>query len=127
MSTRTTAAAPSATAVLAAMLLAFSSACGDRPDYPEPVTEIDVVEARGVEAGAGEVDPYVVTPAATPRTRGRIIYDPPPSLAEVAAADTLVRRMNTGTTGPETPRGASAQGGAARDTAGSTPSRPERR
>lgn len=126
--TRTTAPMPIATFALAAALLAGASACGGGGDYPEPVTEIDVVESRGETARASEADPYVVGPAATPSVQGRIIYDPPPSLAEVASADTLVRRANTGTTDPETPqRAGSGQSGASRDTTGSTPSRPERR
>jgi hypothetical protein len=124
----TSAPMPIASRALAAALLAVASACGGGQDYPEPVTEIDVVDSRRETVRAGDVDPYVVGPAATPRVRGRIIYEPPVSLAEVAAADTLVRRANTGTTDPQTPqRAATGQSGAARDTTGSTPSRPERR
>ena len=125
---RTTAPMPRASRALAAALLAVASACGGGEDYPEPVTEIDVVDARSEAARAGDVDRYVVGPAATPQTTGRIIYDPPPSLAEVAATDSLVRRGNAGPTDSRTPqRSAQGQSGAARDTTGSTPSRPERR
>ena len=126
--TRTTDRMPIAARTLVAALLAVASACGGGGDYPEPVTEIDVVESRRETARETDVDPYVVGPAVTPRVQGRIIYDPPPSLAEVAAADTLVRRASTGTTDPQTPqRGAAGQSGAARDTTASAPSRPERR
>lgn len=127
MSTRTTVRMPIAAA---AALLAVASACREDRDYPEPVTEIDVVEARRETAREGGVDPYVVGPAMTPKVEGRIIYEPPPSLAEVSGADTLVRRANTGTTDSPSaspPSDASGRGGASRDTAGSTPSRPERR
>jgi hypothetical protein len=137
---------PRALGALAAALLVLATACGDDQDYPEPVTEIDVVDERGETARAGDVDPYVVAPAATPNAPGRIIYEPPTSLAAVAAADTIVRRQNTGTTAPESPeqaardsaaaRAASAQassgratgqGAAPRDTSRRPPSRPERR
>ena len=129
MSTRTTVRMPIAAAALAAVLLVVASACREDRNFPEPVTEIDVVESRRETAREGGVDPYVVGPAMTPKVEGRIIYEPPTSLAEVSEADTLVRRANTATTDSPSasPRGASGQGGASRDTAGSTPSRPERR
>jgi hypothetical protein len=87
----------------------------------EPVAKIDVVDARTETMEQAHVDSDVVGPLMTPQTPGRIIYDEPVSLAEVAAADTLVRRANTGTTSAASPERS------ARDSAGSTPSRPQRR
>lgn len=77
----------------------------------EPVTKIDVVDERTEMSRSRNVDPFVVGPLMTPKTEGRIIYDPPTSLARVAASDSLVRRENTALTGPE------GRGGAARDSA----------
>ena len=108
----------------AAALLATAIACGGGDNVPEPVTEIDVVDARREMSKERNRDPFVVDQLVSPAVPGRVIYDPPPSLANVPAADTLVRRENTGLTSPEgtartaAPGGAPAAGasGAARDT-----------
>ena len=91
---------------LATALLALASACGD-DHYPEAVTEIDVEQARAATSRASDRDPYVVAPAVTPRAPGRIIYEPPASLAQAPPADTAAS--------------------AAADTSGRAPARPERR
>ena len=69
----------------------------------EPVAQIEVDDARSEVRRARNLDPSVVYPLMTPQVPGRILYDPPPSLARVAAADTIVRRANTMTSAPETP------------------------
>jgi hypothetical protein len=112
----------------------------------EPVAKIDVADARRETMEGLNIDPDIVGPLMSPQTPGRLIYDEPVSLAEVAAADTLVRRENTGTASAESPeriardsaaarassaearrRAAPGQSGAPRDSGGSAPPRPERR
>ncbi|HEX6057499.1 MAG TPA: hypothetical protein VFZ11_00685 [Gemmatimonadaceae bacterium] len=104
----------------AAALLATAIACGGGDNIPEPVTEIDVVDARREMSEERSRDPFVVDQLVSPAVPGRVIYDPPPSLANVPAADTLVRRENTGLTSPQGTARAAAPGGApaagARDT-----------
>ena len=94
-----------------AAALALATGCGVKDVIEggahDPVTRIDVVDARTETSREREIDPFVVAPMMTPNVPGRIIYEPPTSLAEAAAADTLVRRENTGITSPEAPRGAS--------------------
>ncbi len=96
--------------------LAFATGCGVddviEGGAHDPVTQIDVLDARTETSREREIDPFVVAPLMTPQVPGRIIYEPPTSLAEAAAADTLVRRESTGITSPQAPRGAS------RDTSG---------
>jgi hypothetical protein len=99
---------------LAAASLLCLAACGDDRHLPEPVTEIDVTDARSDEMRARNLDPSLIAPLATPPGPGRIIYDPPTSLANVAAADTLVRRANTSTTSPESPERIARDSAAAR-------------
>jgi hypothetical protein len=134
--------------VAAVLLLALAACRGDgiiEGGAHEPVARIDVVDARNETMEQRHLDSSVVGPMLAPQVPGRIIYDEPVSLAEVAAADTLVRRENTGTTAPESPeriardsaaarassaearRGASGQGSTARDTTRTSPPRPERR
>lgn len=109
----------------AVALLAFMAGCGT-PDVieggaHEPVTKIDVVDVRREPVQIQSADPFVVGPMKTPDVPGRIIYEPPASLANVADADTLVRRANTATTDPEPRSGAARDSAAARS--GSAPAR----
>lgn len=91
--------------LIAAIALA---ACGD-DDYYEEVPEVDVVDLSEEQGRARAPSPELIRSLTNPDVADRIIYEPPPNLARISAADSVVGRDDTGAGGDTARRRDGAQ------------------